>query len=378
MQLSKILTDRQKNKLNNARNSNIELLRIFAMFSIVLSHYTVFSSANPNEMNLCFNKFLLDSFGIGKLGVAIFVMITGYFMVESKFKIERIINIIIQTLFYSLSCFVIFCIVNKNFSIMGIINSLFPVIRQEYWFVTAYVLLSFLIPFINKAIIYITRKQFVALLAILVFYFSFAPTFLDFYAYENGGHLGYMIMFYCVGAYLKLYPNNVLSKKIASLTISSISFFLMIASVVIIDILGVKISVFAGREGKFLTVFSVLVLLCAVCSVSFFVNLKPRFSKIVNTIAACAFGVYLIHENNYVREWIWGTAFDNSQYADSKFLVLHLVISVILVYTGCTIIEYIRKFVIEKYILKRPLQMINKIVNSISIIFFQLFEKVVK
>ena len=152
----------------------------------------------------------------------------------------------------------------------------------------------------------------------------------------------------------------------------------MIASVVIIDILGVKISVFAGREGKFLTVFSVLVLLCAVCSVSFFVNLKPRFSKIVNTIADCAFGVYLIHENNYVREWIWGTAFDNSQYADSKFLVLHLVISVILVYTGCTIIEYIRKFVIEKYILKRPLQMINKIVNSISIIFFQLFEKVVK
>ena len=71
----------QKNK----RNSNIELLRIISMILIVLSHYTVFSQIDIHAMPLSFNKLLLETTATGHIGVAVFVMITGYFMVSKRF-----------------------------------------------------------------------------------------------------------------------------------------------------------------------------------------------------------------------------------------------------------------------------------------------------
>lgn len=361
-----IYKDYRMNEKKANRNSNIELLRIIAMILIVISHYSVFSQADIDGMSLGFNKFLLDSTNYGLVGVALFEIITGYYLIELDFKTKRVVNIISQTLFYTVGFFVLFCIIDRsNFSIMQMINNMFPIIRRRYWYISAYVILLFIFPFINKALKSITRKQFVSLLAVLVFYFSIAASFFNFKSVEFGGRLGFMIYYYLIGAYLRMYPNNFLSKKQRSAALSFVSFVLMTASVAIINLVGTRLPAFAGKAKKFYSLNSVLVLILAACLVAFFVNLKPKHSSLINRIGGCTLGVYLIHENPFVRKWLWVDMFNNSAYAESSMLVVHFVISVIIVYSTCTVIEYVRKYLIEKYVFAKVLEYINAGVEKI-------------
>ena len=347
------------------------------MFLIVLSHYSVFSKADAASMSLGLNKILLDCVGIGKLGVAVFVMISGYFMVKMRFNIHRVVNIILQTLFYSVGTFLLFCIIQKRFSVSGALQSLFPVITGQYWFVTAYVLLFFFMPIINKALFALSRKQFILLLVVLGFFSSFAPTFLDFEAFEYGGHLLYMIMFYCFGAYMRMYPQNILSQKRSLFLIIPCAVLLPL-SVISIDFLGTKIGFFAGKEGKFYTVYSILLLLLAVGVLMFFSELKPKHSRVINSLGGCTFGVYLIHENPYMREWIWGDIFNNQAYGESHMLIFHLLMSVTLVFCGCLIIEWVRKNVCEKYIFKPIYQTAYRVSDAMMNKLGLLIDKLIK
>ena len=71
------------------RESNIELLRIVSMVLIIMHHFSVHGTF-PFTPELTFNKVFLQVFGLGgKAGVVAFVMITGYFMVSSSFKLHK-------------------------------------------------------------------------------------------------------------------------------------------------------------------------------------------------------------------------------------------------------------------------------------------------
>lgn len=74
------------------RKSNIELLRMVSMFLIVLHHYCVnsgfmeimdLSQVTPNTLLVQFM-----SFG-GKVGVNVFLIISGYFMIRGGGKMDQ-------------------------------------------------------------------------------------------------------------------------------------------------------------------------------------------------------------------------------------------------------------------------------------------------
>ena len=76
--------------INNPRNSNLEILRIIAMIFIVSFHLArhgfdgvIFALSNPNSYFLYFFAIL------GKIGVDIFIIISAYFMVKSKFTFRK-------------------------------------------------------------------------------------------------------------------------------------------------------------------------------------------------------------------------------------------------------------------------------------------------
>ena len=84
------------------RNINIEILRIFSMFLIVLCHYF---SVNYQFSNLeglpHIMEFWVDKL-TGQTGVCCFLLITGYFMVDKSFRMTRVIKTDIQVVIYSL------------------------------------------------------------------------------------------------------------------------------------------------------------------------------------------------------------------------------------------------------------------------------------
>ena len=66
---------------------------------------------------------------------------------------------------------------------------------------------------------------------------------------------------------------------------------------------------------------------------------KPFYSKWINGIAATSFGIYLIHENPFVRPLLWGKWFDSSAYVNTPLYFVHLLASVIIVFVCCAVID---------------------------------------
>lgn len=86
------------------RESNFELLRIFAMFLIVLSHFVVYGiypywQQNASTLNH-FNNIAALLFFTGKIGVTLFVFLTGYFSCLQDFKLKKCLDVYLKMLFF--------------------------------------------------------------------------------------------------------------------------------------------------------------------------------------------------------------------------------------------------------------------------------------
>lgn len=70
------------------RNSSVELLRIVATLMVVVSHCSFHGFYHTGEgymwIDSTWNRFLLQISNMGSLGVNVFVLIMGYYMIKSK------------------------------------------------------------------------------------------------------------------------------------------------------------------------------------------------------------------------------------------------------------------------------------------------------
>lgn len=66
-------------------------------------------------------------------------------------------------------------------------------------------------------------------------------------------------------------------------------------------------------------------------------------------LAQATFGVLLIHVNsNAIREFLWVKLLNVTSLYESDYLVFHAIISVLAIYTICSVIELLRIKFIEK------------------------------
>lgn len=74
------------------RKSNVELLRIVAIFMVVMSHYAFWGimDGNANEAYMIWrqgtmvNKIISSTMVLGNVGVGIFFLISGYFLITRE------------------------------------------------------------------------------------------------------------------------------------------------------------------------------------------------------------------------------------------------------------------------------------------------------
>ena len=345
--------------MKKVRNSNIEILRIISMLMIVISHWTVHNGVVNQTIEMSFNRLLLEWTMLGNIGVIIYVMITGYFLGKSEkpFSIKKILRIWLQVLFYSLTIYVLLVILGKEpFSLGNLLKSMIPVTAKEYWFVTAFLVLMFLTPFINSYINNIKKDEFTKLLKVLTVLFILLPTLaiiliiikgylqiqIDFY----GTELIQFIYFYLVGAYVSKYEVTILKKH---------GFMILIISILILLVSPIVI-IFLSKFKPELVYYSNFLfnrnsLICVLIGVSLlyiFTNKKVFCNKVINYIAGTMFAVYLISDNNYVRKILWTELLCVGDYVLSNYLIVNLFLSVLIIFISCIIIEIIRKNTIER------------------------------
>ena len=146
--------------LQKERNSSFELLRIISMFLIVMHHYSFhggFDFMIPFSMKLYFVQCL--DMG-GKLGVNLFVLISGYFLCKSDFKWKRIIKLEVEVIFYSILIGVIFhFLMPERESIKDLIKELTPLMTESYGFYNTYFVMVLFAPFINKFLVSLEKAD---------------------------------------------------------------------------------------------------------------------------------------------------------------------------------------------------------------------------
>lgn len=140
---------------NKSRSSNFELLRILAMLMIVAHHFSIHSGFSMKIPPLYFNTLFLQflQFG-GKIGVNVFVLISGYFLINTdNIKLKKVIKLWCQIFFYSFIIYLIFTLTGyQKFNITSFIKSIMPIIYSQYWFASSYFILYLFVPYINQLV----------------------------------------------------------------------------------------------------------------------------------------------------------------------------------------------------------------------------------
>ena len=279
------------------------------------------------------------------------MLISGYFLVNSNRSIstntKKLLKLWGQIFFYSATIYIIFTLIGRNpYGIkQTIIPILFPITYNKWWFASTYFVMFLLHPFINKFIGCLNRKLYQNLLFLLILCWYIIPSLTG--ERYQGTPLLRFITLYLIAGYIKIYRLNPKLKCkhyfILFLTFSTLNY---LASVTY-TLLGVKKEVYAHHAIMLFKPYNLFVLLIALTLFMTFFTLKIRYRKWINIMASATFGVYLIHENSYIRPYLWIELFQNNHYQDT-ILIPYSIAVVAIIYIVCTLIDLIRQHVFER------------------------------
>ena len=350
------------------RKVGLDILKIFAMIMVLSLHILGQGGfLSSNNSNLIAPALLLETFCI--VAVNCYVLITGYFQVDLKFKFSKILKLWVKIFFYSSAIYLILLFLNKTqFSLVECLESFFPFFTKRYWFINSYILLYILSPFINKFIRVLEKKEYEMLLLILFIFFSVFSSFLPGnFSFDSTGGYGiiWFIVLYLFGAYIKLYwkDNYNNNKNLYIYLLITIGSFLVS---LFIKYLSAKFNFYDFSTSLFgYNTFTVF--LASIFLFLYFKNINIKSTKIkiwAGKIVPLTLGVYVIHEQSVLRKILYFDILNLDIWWNDIYQMIVIPIFIILVFFICILIEKItintfQKWIfniLEKIYLKMPLK----------------------
>lgn len=269
---------------------------------------------------------------IGNVGVSCFLLISGYFGI--KLKGEKFIYLIYITTLYT----VLSSIMCRS-SGFHIIKSLIVIPNYGNWFISCYLILMLLCPFIDRLIKSLSEFEFKILITILFIISSLLPTlFISYYhtVITSGGKcLVYVFFLYLVGRYIGLYKQELKKCKF----IHMVGIFVM--TITSIFLFNLFITILLGRECRILAMdCSPLILFSSIILLYIFKNLKFH-SRFINFIAKSVLAVYLL---DGLRPWV-NSFYKLHENAQSNNLIVNLLIFSIIMMVLSVIIDKTRHYI---------------------------------
>ena len=344
------------------RQSNFELMRIVSMLLIILWHILLHGHVIDNCENQALKTILKMTQYIIVVHVNSFIILMGYFQSKSKFKINKVIKLVLQVIFYSFAIMLIALKLGwiEDFSSITILNSLLPSGAMiDFWFIGAYITVYCFSDIINKFIDCLTKKDYQKTLLILFFFLSLLPFITGQGSFSNNGYNFYSFIFlYLIGGYLRRYSLNQsyyfknLDKKryillivFIFLTCAYLNYSLTLFSASINN-QSHLFSFVAGRINASKLAYSTpFVIIQTICYFELFRNMNIR-NKYINYISKSIIGVYLIHDNGYIRKNIYEILGFGMKIYSYKFIII-LVSTVLFIFIVCIIIDMFRALIFE-------------------------------
>lgn len=346
----------EKNSGNVKRESNFELLKILSMLMIIMYHFILHGKVLDNTTGTL-NEFMNFMRLLLIVHVNSFVLVTGYFQYNKKFKLSKVISLNNALVFYKILIMLVFLMFGiLTLDKLKIIQVLMPFNYGDYWFMGCYLLLYLISPLLNIIITNIdktTHKNIIMIYFIITSILSTLTNDIAFYN-NNGFSITNFIFLYFMGAYINKYDFNAFhnlknkNRIILLITICTLLAFLnttlrhcflnIFGKNNLLDFIG---WIFVDRSNSYC---NPIVIIQTICYFLIFKNMKIT-NKLINIIASNTLGIYLIHDNEFVRAYMYEKVFkmtiDNNWFTIS--MLYKLPIYVLVVFIVCLTIEVLRK-----------------------------------
>ena len=339
------------------RMANLELLRCVAMMMVVVLHYLGKSQLLPELTGESLGAqgvaaWLLESFSV--VAVNVYMFISGYFLCTSSFKLSRLLKLWLQVWLYSVG----FGLIGMLTGVMTEISAdthffltlLFPVWMEHYWFMTAYIFLYLLLPFIGIALRHMTKQQLRCTVIMLLIVFSVIKSVLPLrLEMDTKGYdcIWYLCVF-AAAAYVRRFGIPALEKKGRGILLYVVCSLLIFGGTMALRMVFLKTGSLGRMTGMCMEYNHILPFLAALGLFYAFLKLdfKGRVAGVIVKIAPYTLGVYLLHENLGLR-YTWQRWLGADRVSGVLSLLLHTLLAVIIVFTAGILVDMVRALLMK-------------------------------
>lgn len=301
------------------RMANIELLRTVAMVMVVVLHFLSRSGSlmeiDSPLTGVRIAGTFLEMFCL--VAVNTYVFISGYFGVKGTSRPSKAVILLCQIWFYAVLIFLVLTAAGVptlgyeegSFQIYGLVQYLFPIETEHYWFASSYFMLYLLTPVLNGAVKSMSKKQLqITLWGLLILFcgiksISPMPFVVDKFGYD----LPWFICVYLTAAYFSLYGSAFFEKKGWLVYVLSALFGFALQTAMWF------LNRISGSFSYYFTVpFHYNFIFCLTGAIGLFygfygIRIKEGFgAEVIRKLGALSFGVYLLHEHIDVRGLWYG------------------------------------------------------------------------
>ncbi len=357
------------------RNFSLDLLKIISMMMIIMSH-VLNLSGTLSSITVFSPEYYITQFlsAVAYCFTNCFAMISGYFLYNRDFSFKRMLRIYCVVVFYTWVFSLALIMIGKlELSSINILKVLLPISTTQYWYITAYMGLCCVYPFINILLNSIDKKQHFFLILLLSILFVFNPGsivgFSDPFYVNNGYNWLWFIFLYLIATYIRR-SERVLN--VYKLT------FLFILSVITISgsryLVAFTTKSVLGRivgSGFLYRYNSFPALVGTVSLFLIFLNLNVnKGRKLINALSPLMLGVYLIHMQFGIKEQLHIIL--NSFFVYKGFMLFsNILYSVLMIFGICCLIEKLRQVFFEKLGFNRIIDRFGTTIDKrIALCFF--------
>lgn len=335
------------------RNYGIDALRLVSIFLIVVLHLLGFGGVLENSSGA--------GRGIASLlwviclcGVNCFGLISGYVSYseeEKPYRYARYAPLWLQVVFYSFGVSLAVFLVRPDLvDVSTLIRHALPVSSSHYWYFTAYSILFFMIPWLNRLVRSCSRREMNLLVAALFLLFSCFATFASLFGTGLGLDKGYSFLWlaalYLMGAWMKKCAVPQRIKALPALICAAVCVAL---SYLTRALLGTSL---------LMTYISPTMVLLAAALFILFARMKPgaRARRWIACFAPAAFGVYLIHLQLTIWKYCINGCFTWIASSPAWLLLLQLLLCAGGIFVACLLIEKARMLIFARLGINRRVE----------------------
>ena len=299
----------QINNKPKERKSGVELLKIFGILLVVISHvvqtleysnveligyndYYINLALPTSNLSVVILAILRHS---GHLGNSIFFLSSAWFLLESKKpNFKRILRMIGDVWVISILMLITCLLISGgNIQLPFILRSIFPTICFNNWYVTTYIIFSFIYPFFNIIINKVDYKKHLVIIIGLFVLFTGLNYLYELSNYSNivepFTNLAVWCFLYFVVAFLKKYAMKFCSNIKLNLVLCICGILGLIGTVFLLNYFGLKYPELEISLLTFNSKHSIFILVITFTALNIFNSFKFKKSLKVTIplISAC-------------------------------------------------------------------------------------------